>query len=90
LGKDPPKITKAVSFERRIDEKAAAVKIAWYAFALKTIINYGSRLTAIFTLLKNLIVQRDRIVNDINLVPVSVNELIDCGYAEDPKTTEKL
>ena len=55
-----------------------------------TIINYGSRLTAIFTLLKNLIVQRDRIVNDINLVPVSVNELIDCGYAEDPKTTEKL
>lgn len=37
-----------------------------------------------------MIAQRDRIMNAINLLIMPVNELKDCGCAEDAKTLEKL
>jgi len=71
----PLKIKKAGGFERGTDDKAAAVKIAWYAFRYKDEVELWQPIDRNIKAIKNLIAQRDRIVNTINLLIVSVNEL---------------
>ncbi len=86
----PLKIKKAVGFERGTDDKAAAVKIAWYALRYKDQVKLLHQIDRNIKAIKNLIAQRDRIVNTINLLIVPVNELKECGGEEDAKTLEKL
>jgi len=86
----PLKIKKAGGFERGTDDKAAAVKIAWYALRYKDQVKLWQPIDRNIEAIKNLIAQRDRIVNTINLLIVPVNELKECGCEEDAKTLEKL
>ena len=86
----PLRIKKAGGFERGTDDKAAAVKIAWYALRFKDQVKLWQPIDSNIESIKNLIAQRDRIINAINLLTVPVNELKACGCAEDAKTLEKL
>ena len=86
----PLRIKKAGGFERGADDKSAAVKIAWYALRFKDQVKLWQPIDSNIESIKNLIAQRDRIMNAINLLIVPVNELKDCGCAEDAKTLEKL
>ena len=86
----PLKIKKAGGFERGTDDKAAAVKIAWYALRYKDQVKLWQPVDSHIDSIKNLIAQRDRIVNAITLLTVPVNELKQCGCTEDAKTLEKL
>ena len=86
----PLKIKKAGGFERGTDDKAAAVKIAWCALRYKDEFKLWQPIDRNIEAINNLIAQRDRIVNTINLLIVSVNELKECGCEEDSKTLEKL
>ena len=82
----PLKIKKAGGFERGTDDKAAAVKIAWYALRYKDEVKLWQLIHRNIEAIKNLIAQRDRIVNTINLLIVPVNESKVCGCEEDAKT----
>ena len=64
----PLKIKKAGGFERGTDDKAAAVKIAWYALRYKDQVKLWQPIDSNIDMIKNLIAQRDRIVNAINLL----------------------
>lgn len=86
----PLRIKKAGGFERGSDDKSAAVKIAWYALRYKDRVKLWQPIDSNIESIRNLIAQRDRILNAINLLIVPVNELKDCGCAEDAKTLEKL
>ncbi|MEO7048169.1 MAG: IS110 family transposase [Ferruginibacter sp.] len=86
----PLRIKKAGGFERGTDDKAAAIKIAWYALRYKDQVKLWQPIDSNIECIKNLIAQRDRIVNTINLLTVPVNELKDCGCTEDAKILEKL
>ena len=86
----PLRIKKAGGFERGTDDKAAAVKIAWYALRYQDRVKLWQPIDSNIDMIKNLIAQRDRIVNAINLLTVPVNELKQCGCSEDAKTLEKL
>lgn len=86
----PLRIKKAGGFERGTDDKAASVKIALYALRYKDQVKLWQPIDSNIESIKNLIGQRDRIVNAIILLTVPVNELKDCGCAEIAKTLEKL
>lgn len=86
----PLRIKKAGGFERGTDDKAAAVKIAWYALRHKDQAKLWQPIDSNIESIKNLIAQRDRIVAAINLLAVPANELKDCGCTQDAKTLEKL
>jgi transposase len=86
----PLRIKKAGGFERGTNDKTAAVKIAWYALRYQDQVKLWQPVDSNIESIKNLIAQRDRIVNAINLLTVPVNELKDCGCTEDAKTLEKL
>lgn len=86
----PLRIKKAGGFERGADDKAAAIKIAWYALRHKDQARLWQPIDSNIESIKNLIAQRDRIVSAINLLVVPVNELKDCGCIEDARALEKL
>lgn len=86
----PLRIKKAGGFERGTDDKAAAVKIACYALRYKDQAKLWQPIDSNIESIKNLIAQRDRIVNAISLLTVPVNELKDCGSAQDAKTLAQL
>lgn len=86
----PLRIKKAGGFERGTDDRAAALKIAWYALRYVDQVKLWQPIDSNIESIKNLIAQRDRIVNAINLLVVPVNELRDCGCTEDARTLEKL
>jgi len=86
----PLRIKKAGGFERGTDDKAAAVKIAWYALRYQDQVKLWQPLDSSIERIKNLIAQRDRIINSINHLSVPVNELNECGCAPEAKIMEKL
>ena len=86
----PLRIKKSGGFERGTDDKTAAVKIAWYALRYKDQAKLWQPIDSNIEAIKNLIAQRDRIVNAIIQLTVPVNELKECGCIEDAKILEKL
>ena len=86
----PLRIKKAGGFERGTDDKAAAVKIAWYALRYQDQVKLWQPIDRNIERIKNLIAQRDRIVNAITQLTVPVNELKQCGCSDDAKILEKL
>lgn len=86
----PLRIKKAGGFERGTDDKAASVKIAWYALRYMDQVKLWQPIDSNIESIKNLIAQRDRIVNAITLLCVPVNELKECGCTEDANTLNKL
>jgi len=86
----PLRIKKAGGFERGTDDKAAAVKIAWYALRYQDQVRLWQPIDSNIESIKNLIAQRDRIVTAINLLTVPVNELKAVGCTADAKTLAQL
>ena len=86
----PLRIKKAGGFERGTDDKAAAIKIAWYALRYQDRVKLWQPIDSNLESIKNLIAQRDRIISSIILLSVPVNELKECGCAQESRTLEKL
>jgi transposase len=86
----PLKIKKAGGFERGSDDKAAAVKIAWYAMRYQDAVKLWQPVDSNMGKIKNLIAQRDRIINAAAQLAVPVNELRDCGCEAEAKQMEKI
>lgn len=84
------RIKKAGGFERGSDDKTAAIKIALYAMRHTDKMKLWQPLDSSIEKIKNLISQRDRIVNAITQLTVPVNELKESGCTSDAKTLEKI
>lgn len=86
----PLRIKKAGGFQRGSDDKAAAVKIAWYALRYQDRAKLWKPVDTSIERIKNLIAQRDRIITSINHLRVPVNELKECGCTAEALLMEKL
>jgi transposase len=86
----PLRIKKAGGFERGSDDKTASVKIAWYAMRYQDDAKLWQPADSNMGKIKNLIVQRDRIISAITQLTVPVKELKDCGCEAEAKLMEKV
>lgn len=86
----PLRIKKAAGLERGGDDKAAAVKIAWYALRYQDRVKLWKPVDTSIERIKNLIAQRDRILTSITHLNVPVGELKECGCIPEAQVMEKL
>jgi transposase len=86
----PLKIKKAEGFERGSNDKTASVKIARYAMRYQENIKLWQPVDSSLEKIKNLMVQRERIISCINQLIVPVKELKDCGCDREAKELEGL
>ena len=86
----PLRIKKACGFERGSDDKTASIKIAWYAMRHQDKVKLWQPTDNTMEKIKNLITQRDRIINAITQLTVPINELKDCGCDIEAKQMEKI
>lgn len=86
----PLRIKKAGGFERGGDDKAAALKIAWYALRYQDRVKRWNPVDTSIERIRNLVAQRDRIITSITQLSVPVNELKECGCSHEALVMEKL
>lgn len=86
----PLRIKRSAGFERGSDDKTSAIKIAGYAFRYRDKMQLWRPVDSSIEKIKNLIAQRDRVINAITQLTVPVNELSACGCTKDAKELEKL
>jgi len=86
----PLRIKKAGGFERGSDDKTASMKIAWYAMRYQDNVKLWQPADSNMEKIKNLITQRDRIINAVTQLSVPVKELKDCGCEAEAKQMEKV
>jgi transposase len=86
----PLRIKRSCGFERGSDDKTSSVKIAAYAFRHQDQIQLWRPLDSSIEKIKNLLAQRDRIVNAITQLTVPVKEMLECGCAGEARQLEKL
>lgn len=85
----PLRIKKAGGFERGSDDRTASVKIACYAMRFRDNVKIWEPADSNMERIKNLIVQRDRVINAITQLTVPVKELKDCGCSAEAKQMER-
>ena len=83
MGRMPLRIKRSAGFKRRGDDKTSAVKIASYAFRYQDKMQLWRPVDSSIEKIKNLIAQRDRVVNAITQLAVPVNELLECGCSKE-------
>jgi len=86
----PLRIKKSAGFERGSNDKTSAVKIAGYAFRYQDSIQLWQPVDSSIEKIKQLIAQRDRVVNAITQLTVPVKELLECGCNKEAKELEKI
>ncbi len=86
----PLRIKRSAGFERGSDDKTCAIKIAGYAFRYQDKMQLWRPVDSSIEKIKNLIAQRDRVMNAITQLTVPVKELSECGCNKDAKELEKL
>lgn len=86
----PLRIKRSCGFERGSNDKTSSVKIAAYAFRHQDQVQLWRPLDSSIEKIKNLIAQRDRIVNAITGLTVPVKEMLECGCADEARQLEKL
>jgi transposase len=86
----PLRIKRSSGFERGSDDKTSAVKIAGYAFRYQDKMQLWRPVDSSIEKIKNLIAQRDRVINAITQLSVPVKELSECGCNKEAKELEKL
>lgn len=86
----PLRIKRSSGFERGSDDKTSAIKIAAYAFRYQDKVQLWQPIDSSIEKIKNLIAQRDRVVNAIVQLSVPVKELLECGGNKEAKELEKL
>lgn len=84
------RIKKSEGFERGSNDKTDAIKIARYACRFKENKQLWSPTDESLNKIKNLIAQRDRIVDTISKLTVPINELKEIGCIAEAKQMEKL
>ena len=80
----------AGGFERGSDDKTACVKIARYAMRYQEEVKLWEPADSNMEKIKNLITQRDRIINAVTQLSVPIKELKDCGCEAEAKQMEKI
>lgn len=86
----PLRIKKSMGLQRGTDDRLAAISIAQYAFRFRDMARLWKPADAGIEQLRNLVVQRDRLVNAITQLSVPVNELLDSGNIVQAKELSKL
>lgn len=86
----PLRIKKAGGFERGSDDKTASVKIAWYGMRYQDNVKLWQPADSNMEKIKNLITQRDRVINAVTQLSVPIKELKDCGCEAEAKQMEKI
>lgn len=86
----PLRIKKAGGFERGSNDKTASIKIAWYAMRHQDHAKLWQPVDSNMEKIKNLIAQRDRIINAVAQLTVPVKELKECGCEAQAMQMEKL
>jgi len=87
----PLRIKRSTGFERGSDDKTCAIKIAGYAFRYQDKMQLWRPVDNNIEKIKNLIAQRDRVMNAITQLTVPINELAACGCnKKEVKELEKL
>jgi transposase len=86
----PLRIKRSAGFERGSDDKTSSIKIALYALRHQDKIQRWRPVDSTIEKLKNLIAQRDRVMNAIVQLTVPVKELSECGCIQEAKELGKL
>lgn len=86
----PLRIKRSTGFERGSDDKTCAIKIAGYAFRYQDKMQLWRPVDSSIEKIKNLISQRDRVINAITQLTVPIKELSECGCKSEAKELEKV
>ena len=86
----PLRIKRSTGFERGSDDRTCAIKIAGYAFRYQDKMQLWRPVDSSIEKIKNLIAQRDRVMNSILQLTVPIKELSECGCNNEAKELEKL
>ena len=86
----PLRIKRSQGLQRGDDDKAAALKIAMYAYRFEDVKQLWQPLDSSIEKIKLLIAQRERIMNAIIQLRVPVEELSKCGCGQEAKAMEKI
>ncbi len=84
------KIKRSMGLQRGTDDKASAITIAEYAMRFSDRAKLWKPVDTELSRLRNIIAQRDRIVNSLKQLRVPVDEMKSCGGAKQGKELELL
>ncbi len=84
------KIKRSMGLQRGTDDKASSITIAQYAMRFSDIAMLWKPVDTELSRLRNLIVQRDRIVNSLKQLTVPLEEMKSCGGVKQGKEFERL
>lgn len=84
------KIKRSMGLQRGTDDKASAITIAEYCMRFTDRARFWKPVDTRLSKLKNMIVQRDRIVNALTQLIVPIEEMKSCNAAREAEELERL
>ena len=84
------KIKRSMGLQRGTDDKASSITIAEYAMRFSDKAKLWRPVDATLSKLRNMIVQRDRIVNSLKQLTVPLEEMKNCGTVTHAKEMQRL
>jgi transposase len=84
------KIKRSMGLQRGTDDKASSITIAEYAMRFSDRARLWKPVDTSLSRLKDMIVQRDRVVNAITRLRVPIEEMRSCGEAKEARELERL
>ena len=84
------KIKRSMGLHRGTDDKASSVIIAEYAMRFSDRVRLWKPIDTMLSRLKDMIVQRDRIVNALTQLTVPLEEMKSCGAEKEARELERL
>lgn len=84
------KIKRSMGLQRGTDDKASAITIAEYCMRFTDRARLWEPVDTSLSKLKNMIVQRDRIVNALKQLSVPIEEMKSCNAAKEAAELERL
>ena len=84
------KIKRSMGLHRGTDDKASSITIAEYAMRFSDRVRFWKQIDTRLSRLKNMIVQRDRIVSALTQLTVPIEEMNSCNKAKEARELEKL
>lgn len=84
------KIKRSMGLQRGTDDKASSITIAEYAMRFSDRARLWKPVDTSLSRLKDMIVQRDRIVNALKQLTVPIEEMKSCGVQKEARELERL
>jgi len=84
------KIKRSMGLQRGTDDKASSITIAEYAMRFSDRARFWKPVDTRLSRLKDMIVQRDRIVNALKQLLVPIEEMKSCGEPKEARELERL